>query len=261
MDIQTLITYIRRVIANPSKLLQIATSPCARGMLFHSFFEPSGYQFINSITPISHDLYDTYLHEIRNDNQFMAHLNEEYHRVRHAQLTPPQGWAELVYVIIRRLKPRIIVETGVFDGVSSAFILNALHKNKHGTLISVDLPARHVIHGSTDFMPFQRLPRNKTSGWLIPDYLRNRWKLHIINRGDELKDILSKFKTIDIFLHDSLHTNDHMMWEMKLAWQKMQRNGILLVDDIYSNDAFNTFSRSKQKKPISKYGFGVLHKY
>jgi hypothetical protein len=41
---------------------------------------------------------------------------------------------------VRSLKPRVIVETGVASGLSSAHILRALAANGTGTLHSIDLP-------------------------------------------------------------------------------------------------------------------------
>ena len=49
--------------------------------------------------------------------------------------------AELIYVIVRLLRPNCIVETGVAAGVSSTFILEALNRNDRGELYSIDLPS------------------------------------------------------------------------------------------------------------------------
>ena len=48
--------------------------------------------------------------------------------------------AEHLYVMVRILNPATVVETGAAAGVSSAFILKALHDNNRGTLYSIDLP-------------------------------------------------------------------------------------------------------------------------
>ena len=44
------------------------------------------------------------------------------------------------YVLVRILKPDIVIETGVGAGVSSWTILHALEENNAGKLISIDLP-------------------------------------------------------------------------------------------------------------------------
>jgi hypothetical protein len=52
----------------------------------------------------------------------------------------------LLYVLIRALKPKIVLETGVASGVSTLFMLQALNHNTHGTLYSIDLP--NVVEAS-----------------------------------------------------------------------------------------------------------------
>lgn len=50
------------------------------------------------------------------------------------------GVPHLLYAICRIMKPDIVVETGVAQGVSTAFILKALSANNAGGLFSIDLP-------------------------------------------------------------------------------------------------------------------------
>ena len=71
------------------------------------------------------------------------------------------------YAAVRALRPDLVVETGVASGVSSAYILLALERNAKGTLHSVEI-------GDTSY-----LPANKEPGWIVPEWLRSRWRLHI----------------------------------------------------------------------------------
>lgn len=260
MDLQTFVIYSKRVIDDPKRLLKILISPGARGMILNSWKEPNSYNFLNFITHISESSYQKYLQEIRNDKKFYTHLHKKHKEIRGKTITQAQGWTTLIYVLIRYLKPKVILETGVFDGISSSFVLNALKKNGFGKLISVDLPARVVIPGSTDFMPFTTIPKDQQPGWLIPSDLRKRWTLHIIKEGHELKKIIQSLDNIDIFLHDSLHTKEHMEWEMQTVWPHLKKDGILLVDDIFCNNAFEIFCKKMNKNNIFKYGLGALRK-
>jgi predicted O-methyltransferase YrrM len=47
---------------------------------------------------------------------------------------------EIFYILMRKIKPKIVVETGVSFGVTSSFILQAMENNGYGTLYSIDLP-------------------------------------------------------------------------------------------------------------------------
>jgi hypothetical protein len=50
------------------------------------------------------------------------------------------GFVRAVWCLVRHLRPRKVVETGVAHGVTSRFILEALKKNGDGHLWSIDLP-------------------------------------------------------------------------------------------------------------------------
>ncbi len=139
----------------------------------------------------------------------------------------------VLYLLTRLLKPSLILETGVASGASSAYILQALNDNEKGELYSIDLPP-------------DNLPPGETSGWLVPEYLRSRWKLHIGNSKDLLKPILSEIEEIDCFIHDSLHTYDHMMWEFKTVWNYLRNGGLFLSHDVGANEAFFDFMNSEK---------------
>ena len=261
MDKETVISYWRRLMENPSRLFRLFSSPCARGMFLHAFTEMDAYKFINNLTPIKVCTYKRLLSEIRTDKFFLKDLKNKYLSIRGVPLPQPQGWTELVYIIIRLYKPKIVVETGVFDGISSAFILKALRKNNFGCLFSIDKPARRkAIKGSTDLMPSDTLPSGADPGWLVPPPLRTRWKILITSKERGLKNLLNKVSEVDIFLHDSLHTKEHMAWEMKTVWPKIKKGGLLLVDDVFCNSAFKDFCRKVQRRPVYKFGLGAIRK-
>jgi predicted O-methyltransferase YrrM len=43
---------------------------------------------------------------------------------------------EIFYILIRKIKPNIVVETGVSFGITSSFILQAMEDNEFGTLFN-----------------------------------------------------------------------------------------------------------------------------
>jgi len=138
-----------------------------------------------------------------------------------------------LYRLCKKIKPEIIVETGVAYGVSSFYILKALSENKKGKLISID----------SIFRPWQS---KEMIGAVIPKDLRDRWELKIGTSKELLEKNLS---SIDIFLHDSLHTYKNMSYEFGKAWPHIKKGGFLLSDDITSNNAFNDFCKSIKKEP------------
>jgi len=118
------------------------------------------------------------------------------------------------YVMIRLLKPAIIVETGVNAGESSAFILQALEHNQHGKLYSIDLPNIDVELYPGGPRQKDGLPPGKETGCLIPSHLR----LLLGDAKDLLPELLPTLPKIDVFIHDSLHSYDHMLFEYRTAW-------------------------------------------
>ena len=97
-----------------------------------------------------------------------------------------------LYLITRLLRPQCVVETGVSGGASSTYILRALHDNEYGNLYSLDLPPAN-------------LPSGKSSGWLVPKSLRERWSIRIGDSKNLLQPLLNDLGKIDFFIHDRVY--------------------------------------------------------
>lgn len=136
----------------------------------------------------------------------------------------------LQYATIRAFQPEIVVETGVANGVSSAYLLLALQTNSRGTLHSIGLDDPNF------------LPAGKSLGWVVPEKLRSRWRLRIGDARKVLPTLLTDIDPIDVFIHDSLHTYEHMLWEYRAAYPHLRGGGLLLSDDAMWNSAFPEFA-------------------
>jgi predicted O-methyltransferase YrrM len=138
--------------------------------------------------------------------------------------------ARLCYLACRLASPEVVVETGVAYGVSSAFILKALDVNGHGTLFSVDLP------------PLRR-GYERFWGIAVPDELRGRWRLHRGTSARVLPWLVEENPTVDLFVHDSLHTHRNMRREFDTVWPHLGEGGLLLADDVERNRAFGELGK------------------
>lgn len=134
-----------------------------------------------------------------------------------------------VYALVRLLRPANVVETGVADGTTSAYILQALEDNRRGHLYSIDLPS-------------ERLPPGQAPGWIVDESLRHRWTLRIGPSSQLLEPLLNELGSIDLFLHDSLHTYDNMVFEYRAAWPFLKEDGLFLSHDVGRNAAFFDFA-------------------
>ncbi len=133
--------------------------------------------------------------------------------------------ARCCYMMCRLLEPAVVVETGVAYGVSSAFILRALEENGRGVLHSVDLP------------PLRR-GYERYWGVAVGGSLEDRWTLHHGASARVLPRLLEELETVDIFVHDSLHTYRNMRREFEAVWPSLRAGGALLADDVERNGAF-----------------------
>src|SRR5215210_7381155 len=142
-------------------------------------------------------------------------------------------FARLGYLLCRLISPSVVLETGVAYGVSSAFILRALEENGRGSLHSVDLPPLR-----TEYERFW--------GIAVPDDLRGRWRLHRGSSARVLPRLLEEARTVDLFVHDSLHTYRNMRREFDTVWPHLRNGALLLADDVERNRAFGEL---QQKNP------------
>jgi predicted O-methyltransferase YrrM len=199
-----------------------------------------------------------YWSDLRGDARFLAALNGTIADVPEFAGKQFQSPAELriyrcmLYLATRALRPSTFVETGVHNGLGSAFTLLALHHNAHGTLHSIDLPSTdQVILDQGN----RRMPAGRTPGWLIPAYLRDRHRLTIGPAQTALPHVLAELGAVDVFLHDSDHSYPHMMFEMGLAWGYLRRGGWLLCDNIEANTAWRDFSGATGGSPYDVASF------
>ena len=178
------------------------------------------------------------------------------HRYNTGRATGREGYGEGVrlYAILRALRPAVAVETGVCNGVSTAFLLLALHANGEGELHSIDLPE----FAGEDYEPGTFwdgkggavVPAGEEPGWMVPADLRSRWHLVLGRSQDALPPLLDRLGPIDFFMHDSEHSEACMRLEFDTAWAALQDDGVLAADDVAVNEAFSSFATAQGREPI-----------
>jgi methyltransferase family protein len=136
-----------------------------------------------------------------------------------------------IWCLVRHHAPRHVVETGVAHGFTSRFILEAMERNGFGHLWSIDLP------------PLDPVMRSRI-GIAVEERLKHRWTLIAGSSRRQLPLLLDKLGAIDMFVHDSLHTEANVRFEMREAWPKLNAGGALVVDDIDTNWGFRNAVRS-----------------
>lgn len=188
--------------------------------------------------------------ELLERRDFVQRYVEELQSKYNARYEP--GWVNLndalfLYWLVRHQNPRVIVQTGVCNGLSSAFMVLALAKNQaQGKIYAVDLAQ---VFDSTDPYWTTRdrcygvvIPTGKSSGWLVPDCHQSHFS---VSQGDAkrlLPELVDKLDSIDLFYHDSDHTYDHMMFEFREVKRRLKPGGLVVADDISWNSSLWDFA-------------------
>lgn len=232
----------------PKDTLQRSSSSIAVSLfraMFHKRVEPTlTYlsQHALSMHTSAQEIVSRYLLSSAESPAVLASLQQEHaeleqeiaSRYQAADALPyPVNWGVekassfLVYAIVRILQPKIMVETGVANGVSSFFILHAMRRNGKGTLVSVDIDPR--------------------AGCLLADHERQQWDFKRLKSPFKrnFAAILAALGPIDVFLHDSDHWYGWTEFEFQCALPRMNSDAVLICDDADSSLAFADLCRQR----------------
>ena len=202
-----------------------------------------------------------YYTELLEDSKFLGEINQQiqYSRkfyqnavFKHKKLDSVDWMAIqriMLYILVRLYKPTVCLETGVFYGGNSCFILNALRRNNFGELISIDLPSNEIESNDRHFLvgDKEEIPQNLHVGFLIHESLKKRW---ILIRGNSLQEIPKIEKKIDLYIHDSEHSFYFIQKEMSLIWKKLSENALIVADDLDWSNGFFSFCVKKKIYPL-----------
>ncbi len=126
-------------------------------------------------------------------------------------LDHPDHGQSLLGEIIRRERPRFMIETGIESGYSTEHYLTSMDAAGVGHLYSCD----PVPSGFYDANPISH-PRFT--------FLRMRSQ-------DALDGIFAQTGKLDLFLHDSAHDWETQIFEYHWAWHHVRPGGIIASDD------------------------------
>jgi predicted O-methyltransferase YrrM len=218
---------------------------------------------------IGPDILRGYYDEILEDEEFLSGINARVRKVREEhgftkaifarETIDSADWFAferiLIYVLVRHLKPEAVLETGVYYGGNTSFLLAGLHRNGKGRLVSIDLPDS-AIRAGVSATTAQRHPlvgdselyeRTLQPGFIIPDYLKKHWDFV---EGNSLEVIPTRQETFDLYLHDSDHSMEFLTAELAAAWSRLRSEAMVVVDDIDWSNAFFSFCVMRKLSPV-----------
>ena len=170
------------------------------------------------------------LEEAKSERGLFSHLTREHRsegRPGYGEIDAPLE----LYALVRLLRPTHVVEVGVASGVSSAYLLAALEKNRHGTLHSVDLPRRPPARREEgEPKASWTIPLGRTSGWAVPFRLRKRWDLRLGDKAEVLPLLAQELPAIEMFVYDVPHACDRARKEFAALDARLPPGIVVIVD-------------------------------
>jgi predicted O-methyltransferase YrrM len=142
-----------------------------------------------------------------------------------------------LYGLTRWHRPMVVVESGGYLGMSSAFILKALADE------GLTKAKLYSLEWNQDC----------DHGGLIPSELRPQF-VPLRGRAEDFIKRGELPAPIDMFLHDSSHRYRHMLWEFRQFWKRLRDGGLLVSHDVHFNAAFAEFVAKTHARDIN----GVL---
>jgi hypothetical protein len=138
------------------------------------------------------------------------------------------GLLRMVWCLTSHLQPRTVIETGVARGLTTATVLRVLQKNG-GHLWSIDLP------------PLAERSLSRETGIAVSEAESTHWTLLRGSTRRLLPSLVGELGTVDLFIHDSMHTGRNVGFELGCVWPALRPGGAAVVDDIDRNAAFGQF--------------------
>jgi hypothetical protein len=198
--------------------------------------------FVRKVTKKTNSEISERLGELKRSEDFFESISDGLNTLSKTQTDTGELKVHCVtvYLVVRLMEPNVVVETGVANGKSSAYILKALADNGRGSLVSIDLPSHDDSQGLSGYLE----SKEAQSGWFVPDSLRDKWDLWLGDSRELLPKAKAKHPKVDIFFHDSLHSYDHMKFEFQMALDWLEDGKIIMSDDIQNNNAFEELALS-----------------
>jgi predicted O-methyltransferase YrrM len=173
-----------------------------------------------------------YLREIETDEDFTSYLRglwPKHPEKYRTDESPHVGRRIVWYAITRATKPKILIETGVDQGMGAVVLCSALSRNARE-----GYPGKYY---GTDINP--------DAGF----YLQRPYAdFGQILYGDSLQSLQGLSCTVDLFINDSDHSESYEQAEYELIKNKLSPNGIVLGDNSHVTSKLAEFSVREQRR-------------
>jgi predicted O-methyltransferase YrrM len=135
------------------------------------------------------------------------------------------GW----YAVVRAIKPKVVMETGVDQGLGSCILAEALRKNDAG--------GKKGRYFGTDILP--------EAGQLFTGEYKNYGE---ILYGDSLETLKNFKRKIDVFINDSDHNPKYEAKEYQIISKLLKKSSIVMGDNSHGSPELCKFAERTNRK-------------
>ena len=165
-----------------------------------------------------------YFHELESDEDLKKHIElglkeygQDFTRIEFGRRL---GW----YAVVRALKPNLVVETGVDQGVGAWVLTSALLRNhaegSSGTYIGTDI--------------------SQNAGNLLSGKYKSMGKIMF---GDSIESLNKLTDKIGVFINDSDHSAEYEAAEYETVTRLLSDNCVLIGDNSHVTTKLSEYSR------------------
>lgn len=186
--------------------------------------------FVSVVTKVELPKVTQYVDEVRNDRNLTEHIRSNLSTDKQMKeskmlLGRRIGW----YAFVRATKPKVVVETGVHQGVGAVTLIRALEKNA-----LEGFPGKYI---GTDIDP--------KAGVLVSGKFGDIGK---VLSGDSLQSLGKLSEEVDLFINDSDHSAEYESREYELIDTKLSKGALILGDNSHATDSLLNFSVDKGRQ-------------
>lgn len=181
--------------------------------------------FVSQVTAVDYQTILGHMRELEDDHNLRNHIRKLTRRGNgKEQPNGPYfgrrlGW----YAIVRTIKPRVVVETGVDKGLGSCILASALMRNSE--------EGYPGCYYGTDINP--------DAGQLLAKPFASFGK---ILYGDSIESLAKINTPIDLFINDSDHSADYEAREYRTVENKLSESAIVLSDNAHATGELLRFA-------------------
>ena len=171
--------------------------------------------FLAVVTGCDRSVIAGYISEVRDDESLKEHIIRKTRESSRRAISDStcyygrrMGW----YAVVRSVKPKIVVETGVDKGMGACIICSALARNAEE-----GHPGKYY---GTDINP--------EAGYLLSGKYAQHGQILF---GDSVESLTGLPETIDVFINDSDHSAEYEEAEYRAVEDKLARDALIIGDN------------------------------